>query len=485
MTATLPDSLSLQLDAIAATVSDSTPAQLAHHAGALAAASSWCARALGRHHLVTVAATLVERLRTDLEGLQSLGVPTDILQEFPAWRGGSREGFRPKALGLRPAPAGAADPVGTLRLQLSPSSGSIPYSLSLLRGLMRRMDPSVRFVVVVEPGADLDALARLTHEFFSPRAAGQVRFVELPCITVFAQDNARAAVDARGRAVLMVPRSFGRGSERQKDELDPAEAERAFGIPVVRTRLLWEGGNIIYDGHHCLVGADTVAQNMARLGLSARETLALLAADLGSEVTLLGDVSSARFDPERGNMASSGQASFHIDLDVSLLGAFGRARRPRALVADAARGLDLLPAVMRRASLFSGRFLPPKHARDFIRSEYQAYARQRHPRLLAYAATLERLGYRVFGVPDLRIDPDENVFASVNLDFGYCNVLPGLRRGRPAAHYLPWGIPALDDAAEGRFRAAGVEPVRVGTPAVANALMQLQGGLHCFCGKLA
>ena len=181
----------------------------------------------------------------------------------------------------------------------------------------------------------------------------------------------------------------------------------------------------------------------------------------------------------------SGQPAFHIDLDVALLGRFGRHRRPCALVADPVRGLDALRSVLAKRSLFTGSFLPASQAKQYVRAEYEAYARKRYRSLLGYAATLERLGYRVVGMPDLRIDPAENVFASTNLDFGYCNILPGRRRGRPAVHYLPWGIPALDLAAAARFRAAGVQPVSVGTPAVANALMRLQGGLHCFCGALA
>ena len=102
-------------------------------------------------------------------------------------------------------------------------------------------------------------------------------------------------------------------------------------------------------------------------------------------------------------------------------------------------------------------------------------AARRHPQLLAYAATLEQLGYRVFGMPDLRIDPVENVFGSTNLDFGYCNVLPGLRRGRPAVR-CSWGIPA----GSGRGCTIAIRRRRAGphcNPAVANALMLLHGGL--------
>ncbi len=455
------------------------------HAHVLERLRRWCRRALAHHHLVALASHLVERIGADLPGLEALGVPTDILQLFPGWRHRSRKGFRPSGLGLRPPPAGAAEPIGILRLQLSPAAGTIPYALTLLRDLIRRVDPSVRFVVVVEPGADLRALRRLVRQFFSASAHHRVRFVELRSVSVFAQDNARPARDSDGRPALLIPRAFGRGSTREEDELAPAEAERALGLPIVRSRLVWQGGNIVHDNRQCLVGVDTVAENMVRFGLTAAETRALLSADLGVEITTIGDVRRAKFDHIKEMMVPSGQAAFHIDLDVALLGQFGRRRRPCALVADPVRGLDALRSVLARRSLFTGGFLPAMRAKEFVRAEYEAHARQRYRRLLGYAATLERLGYQIVGMPDLRIDPAENVFASTNLDFGYCNILPGLRHGRPAVHYLPWGIPALDLAAAARFRAAGVQPVRVGTPAVANALMRLQGGLHCFCGALA
>lgn len=155
------------------------------------------------------------------------------------------------------------------------------------------------------------------------------------------------------------------------------------------------------------------------------------------------------------------------------------------MIADPARGLDLLPAVLAHQPLFTKHFVPADQARDLIEAEYEAFAGERHPKLLAYCSKLEELGYMVIGVPDLRIDPKENLFKTVNLDFGYCNILPGLWRGQPAVYYLPWGIRALDLEAEKRFHAAGAHPVRISSnPNVANALMNLYGGLHCFCGQL-
>ncbi|MBC8457377.1 MAG: hypothetical protein H8D67_05205, partial [Deltaproteobacteria bacterium] len=305
------------------------------------------------------------------------------------------------------------------------------------------------------------------------------------CITVFAQDNAKAARDEQDNPVLITPRAFPRDTHRAEDELSPEEAERAFGIKVVRSRLYWEGGNIIHDAERYLIGVDTIAGNMARLGLTEHEVIESFSAEFGSEIIPIGDLSSTKFNVSKDGLEESGQASFHIDLDISLLGKFGRKRRPRVLIADPARGLDFLPAVLAHRELFSNHFVPSNRARELIAAEYDAFARERHPKLLAYCATLEELGYLVIGVPDLRIDPKENLFRTVNLDFSYCNVLPGLRRGRPAVYYLPWGIRALDMDAEKRFRKAGVEPVRVSSNfRIANALMKLHGGLHCFCGQL-
>jgi hypothetical protein len=169
---------------------------------------------------------------------------------------------------------------------------------------------------------------------------------------------------------------------------------------------------------------------------------------------------------------------------VALLGRFGRARYPRALVADAARGLDFVDDVLAVRRLMHGHFLPSRDIRRHIRAEYEACASARHPLLVEYGATLEAHGYRVTGVPDLRVDPGMDVFRRVNLDFGFCNVLPGLHAGRPAVHHFVSGIRRLDGDASKCMRLAGVESVVVSTPHVASALMLLQGGLHCCCGSL-
>jgi hypothetical protein len=120
-----------------------------------------------------------------------------------------------------------------------------------------------------------------------------------------------------------------------------------------------------------------------------------------------------------------------------------------------------------------------------LAAEYHAAAEERTPVLDGYRAALERAGYRVVGVPDLRLRREKGVFGDTRVDFTYCNVLAGLNAKRPAVHFLPWGIRALDRAAVAQFRAAGVTPVPVSTdPTVAHMLMRFSAGLHCFCGPL-
>ena len=439
-------------------------------------------RALAARHLVEIASEMA-RCGCDLESLAIVGLPVDLLDCFPRWRDGARTPFRPGASGLRLAPSGAAVPLGTLRLQLSPAAGTIAYALALLRDLLVRLDPATSFLVVVEPGADHEALDHLAARMH-PGANARVRFVPMRCATVFAQDNARAARDAEGRLVLLVPRGFRDGALRAEDALDPEEAARAFGVPVRRSRLYWEGGNVVHDEQHGFVGVDTIAENVTRLGLARDEVAALFEAEFGLPVTPLGRAGTARFDPDAEDGGTSGQASFHVDLDVSLLGRFGSNRRPRALVADVARGLDFAGDVLASRRLTSGHFLSPRDIRRHLRAEYEACAAARHPRLLEYADTLSAAGYRAIGVPDLRVDPRMNVFGRVNLDFGYCNVLPGLWRGRPAVHHFVSGVRRLDADAARCMRLAGIEPVAVSTPDTASALRLLQGALHCCCGSM-
>jgi hypothetical protein len=459
-----------ELRAIVPTRPGRALARLISDGDRLARLRLWCRSALARAHLVTAARLLDTELGATSEQLEALGIPVDVLAAFPVWKRGSRRGFRPPPLGLVPPPAGARHPIEVVRLQLPSESSMAALGLLLLRDLPARMDPATHFVVAAWPGAQVDAVRAIAGRI-APRATGQgrIRVVGVASSTVFAQDGARGARTRDGEPALLVPRGFEPGGPRALDRIEPSHAA-ALGVPVVRTRSYWEGGNLVHDDDVCFVGADTIALNRARLGLTDAEAKTLLAADLGIDIECLG--------------AASGQDTFHIDLDVALLGRVGR-RGKIALVSDPGLGLELADHVLRLGRPFAGQFLPPAQLRAHVAAEYEAEAHARFQRLSDYSETLERAGYRVIGVPSLRVGPRRDVYGLENLRFGYGNVLPGRHRGRPAVYYLPFGIAALDRAAEARYRAAGCEPVAVSrNPRLAGGLMRESGGLRCACGSL-
>jgi hypothetical protein len=443
----------------------------------------WTRRALARGHLVTTAAALHRELGLDLEGLRALRVPVDLLESFPHWRRGSHAGFAPRARGVSLVPAAAACPLGAIRLQVSTAWGGSAITLGLLRGLAQRLDRDVRIVVLIDPGSDAATLQRHARASLGRRRG--VRVARMAFGTIYARDNALAVRDRAGGRVLVVPRALRTLALGDAIPLDGRAARRRLGVRVVRSRMYWHGGNMLFDGDCLVVGADTIAENVSRLGLTEAEVRAVLRAELGHEPVVLGEP-SARFDHERNRLVASGQASYHVDLDLALLGATGRARRPTALLAEPRLGLAHVGAVL---SERGARWLPDLSSaivRRQLAAEYRRAAAQRAPVLAAYRQRLTELGYRVVGVPELRTRDDRDAVLNLdNVDVVYCNVVPGLNQGRPAVHYLAWGIPALDAAAARAFAAAGATPVPVArSPQLANAMMRRAAGLRCFCGSM-
>ena len=438
-------------------------------------------RELGRTHLVRIAATLSRELHLGIEELRALRLPVDLLDLFPGWQAGSTEGLAVPRSGLTLHPESAARPIRDVRLHACPSTGTTPILLTILRDLSAALDPTVRFLVLLDPDTDAGEFRRMAR---AVAGTGRVRLAMVDVGTVFARDNAMGARDARGRSVLVIPRALRTATESAAAPLDRRAAARTLGVRVVPSRLYWHGGNILFDGDTLAVGADTIAENVTRLGLSRREVIAILAAEFGHDVTVLGDPARGRFDEERNRMSSSGQASYHIDLDVALLGR--TATGPlTALVADARAGAALVSGRVGR-----GRLTPPyattQAARRLLDRDYRLAARASQGRLDAYSRVLTERGYQVVRVPQPQTrGADEGPAGFPGQDFVYCNLLPGLNRGRPAIHYTPWGVARLDRAAVRAFKAAGVHPVPVGRDTyLPVAMMDRAAGLRCFCGTM-
>lgn len=476
--------LTAAVEALRSELGATAPRRAVRHASTVAGLLSLVRRALDHTHLVHVAAVLTRELHLGLDELRALRFPVDLLETFPCWRSGSTAAFQPPSRRLTLAPESADRRIPALRVHVAPYTGVTPIVLSLLGDLDRRLDPSTRVTALVDSDSRPVEIRRLARGAVG--TSRRVRFVGVDFGTIFARDNAMAAEDARARPVLIVPRMLRTPLDADARPLDVRATERHLGVRVAKSRLYWQGGNVLFDGTTLAVGADTIAENVTRLGLAPGEVTAMLAAEFGHEVTVLGDPSSSRFDREHNRMRRSGQASYHLDLDVVLLGRT-RADRLTALVADLRAGLAFLPAVLQRRPVPGAPpYLATARGKSLLADEYRLTARLRSPILAAYAEVLVRRGYRVIRVPQLQTrGTQEGPGGLPGQDLAYCNVLPGLSRGRPAVYYLPWGIAPLDAAAAQAFRQAQVRPVSVSrTPYLASAMMDRAAGLRCFCGTL-
>ena len=478
----LPAQLDAELRVLREELPRVSSRQLIRHARAAALLISWCRRALAQGHLVAAAVALRGALGLRRADLETLRIPVDLLDLFPHWRDGSRDGFRTPAPHATLVPAASSLPLGPIRLLLAPASGALPLILPLLRGLAARLDPDTPITVMVDPGKAAKEFARIAKEALGD--SGRIQFETGRSATMFARDHALAARGPTGEPLLLIPRGF--RPERGKEDvaLDTRAARRALGVTVRRSLLYWQGGNILFDGHRCLIGADLVRENIGRLGLTRDEVIAILEAEFGTPVAVLGQVSRSSFDGTQDRLSRSGQASYHIDLDVSPLGSTNGST-PVVMLTDPDLGLGVLPQVLRHPRLHAWHGLAPRVGRRLQADEYGRAADERRPRLERYRRQLERLGYRVVGIPELRVDPSRSLAGVGNMDFGFCNVLPAMHRRHAAVYYLPWGIPALDQLAERQWRSVGVTPVALTTFApLAHGMMGLAAGLHCFVGPL-
>src|SRR6266850_1964789 len=123
------------------------------------------------------------------------------------------------SIGLTLVPAAAGRPLGDVRLQISTAWGGTAITVSLLRDLTRRLDRSVRVVVLLDPDSDGAGVRRLLRECLGRERSIRVFSVEFG--TIFARDNALAARDRRGRPVLLVPRALRSSAERSSSSAHP------------------------------------------------------------------------------------------------------------------------------------------------------------------------------------------------------------------------------------------------------------------------
>ena len=460
--------------------------QICRHAHECAEVSKDVRRRLRKEHLTHVYADLLGNNQLDDSDLVALGFIPDIVRSFARPTDSDSFQYIPSSPGFQLLPESASHPLTHMRMQMPEGADSVAVGLKLLRDLLLALDPTITLTVLVKPGVNRNRVGSLIRLWGAEPT--RVRLIEHSCQTLFAQDNGKTGIMPDGTTALMLPRATNNG--RKGDQLSPEKLSGLVGIPVLTSKLYWEGGNVLFDGQTCVIGAKTIAYNVTHLGLDEHQVREAFRLEFGARILVLGNlkltIESARAEENAASDSESGQADFHIDLDICLLGPTAGSGRPIVAIADPLAGAKYQGAVLRQRDLFEHHFLPARDMKHYFGQMLQATIERRVPVLEEYEKTLKSAGYTLVGIPDIRLAPDLNYLGRVNMSFNYCNVLPvGNASGRPLIYLFHYGIPALDKGADKAYRSCGLKPVPIGVDVTsAHELLLLGGGLHCLCAKM-
>lgn len=436
---------------------------------------------MGEKHLTQVLRDIFQRPERIPEGLMpALGIPDAVVRAFADWN--DQESFQYEALkdGLKLVPETCQHPVKMIRIQLT-HDGPVCIGLRTLRDLLAGLDHSVRLLVTVKPGFS-ETKVRELLQTFPNYEADRILFWEHSHQTLFAQDNARLA-RVGDNSLLLLP---GHASAHR-----PGDSLYGAPIPSLRSSLHWEGGNVLCDGRHVFVGANSIAANIRGLGLTEEQVRTAFSVEMGYPCVVLGDVALALDKAARGDRGvatrhavDGGQADFHIDLDVCLLGNHPRTGLPMVALADPVLGYDYREEVLAQDELFQGHFCSPAEARELYRESLDRSVLRRRTLLESYLQRFEELGYDVIKMPDLRVLSDENYLARQNFTFSYCNALALNMAATPTVCLLPTGLKEMEAKVEQLYGEVSVKVQWIGEAEAAQELMAMRGGLHCFCSIL-
>lgn len=410
----------------------------------------------------------------------ALGLQPALVQAFPT-RKSTEFQFQAQVPGFRLAADCCEAPSPRFRLQLS-QDDPVSFGLRLLRDLMLTLPEEIAFTLMVKPGFDQDLARGLLQEIEGYQAE-RVEFWPHNHQTLFPQDNAKLGFTSQGERALWVPRRL--SGHRPSDMLMDAP------LPLVRSVLAWEGGNLLFDGYHGFIGVNCLAANMRELGLSEAQVLEVMKAETGVTFHPLGDLDVARQTTWRAERAlvtphviEAGQADFHIDMDCCLLGKSSPEASPRAIVACPDWGGEFLEDLLARDDLFADHFLSPEKTRRLFRDSRARSVAHRRPLLENYCQTFRGLGYEVTRVPDLRLCSEFNYLARTTLTFNFANALVMKTSQGPSIALLRSGLPRMEQAVERLYRDLGLQVLWVGNGTAGRELLGLRGGLHCACARL-
>jgi hypothetical protein len=371
--------------------------------------------------------------------------------------------------------AATADPPAGERRVLLPDVGPPPRvaaigvnsarratlrNADLVTNIVNGLPASTRFLVLTNDRAAF-TVARDDRP-------GRVRFLDLPFknpITIWTQDPFLVLAGPGSEITLLTSKAFDRADDRLMAEVIAREG----GHRLQPSALYFEGGNIVSDEKHILIGADTIRRNAAEFDVPDAEVVLRFEEELGRRVLVVGPYP---------------QPIAHIDMAITPLG------NGRIAVADAAAGAAIAeralkenpksvaaferwceehffgdPAIRELAGTEGPLTAPTVTGRT---AEMIVKSREVAPLLDAVALSLARHGYRVDRVPLLFGGPEADPTTSDNGRMRaaypmltYNNVIIETD-GTERRVYLPrYGWPAMDDAARDAWTALGfaVRPI--------------------------
>jgi len=273
-------------------------------------------------------------------------------------------------------------------------------SADLVTNLVNGFHASTRFLILTNDRSAFTVARNDRPE--------RVRFLDVPFaspITIWTQDPFLVLAGPDREVTLLTSKDFERADDRMMAEV----IARETGFRVKASGLFFEGGNIVSDRDHVLIGANTIRRNAVELDVAEPEVVLRFEEELGRQVLVVGPFP---------------QPIGHIDMMLTPLG------DGRIALADAASGARIAEQALKEdpksVAAFEGwceeHFFGDPSIREIAGADGRLTApdvrgrtremieksRTIAPLLDGVARALEQHGYRVERIPFLFGGPESN-----------------------------------------------------------------------------
>ncbi len=313
--------------------------------------------------------------------------------------------------------------IGQWILQFDPDDQ--PHFADTYRDLYSALPSDCSLIVVVPKAEEFDAfMETIGISEIDPR----VRVVDIKGrVSCWSRDRYIPFVKS-GRRYVLLPRELEILEER-KTELSIGRALPSLspGVEIIESKFDIEGGNVLLDLDHVLIGAETIEDNLEQFDQDSDAVLSAIESVFGREPVVVGDV-------------DSGLVHAHIDMFVTIIGP------RRALVGDP----RLSQSLFRVRELIGTESTQVRDIGEFS-EETQSHFEELYEGVVN---DLTDAGFEVTRIPILHGDGGEVLT--------WNNAVLEVRDGKRIAYVPRYDVPLLDEAAFAVWEAAGysVKPLR-------------------------